>query len=403
MNIKRIREDFPVLNRKVNGKPLVYFDNAATTQKPLAVIQRISDYYLNENANVHRGVHHLSQIATEAYENARQHVAEYIHAQESREIIFTRGTTESINLLATAMKPWFQAGDEIVISGMEHHSNLVPWQQLCENSKIRLKVLPVDLDGTLDLNFLEKMLTPQVKLLAITHISNVLGTINPVKEIVRIAHQKGVPVLLDGAQGIAHARVDVQDLGVDFYAFSGHKIYAPMGIGVLYGRSTWLRRLPPYQFGGEMIDQVSFEKTTFNELPYKYEAGTPNVAGALGLEAALRYVQQTGLQSILEYEDQLLQYATNKLQEIDGIRIFGHAPEKAAVISFLVNRIHPYDLGMLLDQMGIAVRTGHHCAQPLMDFYGIPGTVRASFAMYNTLEEIDIFAAAIKKAIGMLR
>ena len=403
MDLQQIRKDFPILNQQVNGKPLVYLDNAATTQKPLAVIQRISDYYLKENSNVHRGVHHLSQMATEAYENARSYVAKYIHAEESNEIIFTRGTTESINLLANVLSPWIQAGDEIIISGMEHHSNLVPWQQLCERNRARLKVLPVDLDGTLDLNFLEKMLTPQVKLLAITHISNVLGTVNPVKEIVRIAHNKGVPVLLDGAQGIAHAKVDVQDLGVDFYAFSGHKIYAPMGIGVLYGRFTWLRRLPPYQFGGEMIDQVSFEKTTFNELPYKYEAGTPNVAGALGLEAALRYVEQTGLDSIFEHEDKLLRYATEKLEKVDGIRIIGHAKEKAAVLSFLVNGIHPFDLGTLLDQMGIAVRTGHHCAQPLMDFYGIPGTVRASFAMYNTLEEVDIFVDAVKKAVGMLQ
>jgi cysteine desulfurase/selenocysteine lyase len=403
MDLEQIRKDFPILGQKVNGKPLVYLDNAATTQKPLAVVQRISDYYLKENSNVHRGVHHLSQVATEAYENARNYVAQYINAEESKEIIFTRGTTESINLLATALSPWIQAGDEIIISGMEHHSNLVPWQQLCEKNKARLKILPVDLDGTLDLDFLKKMLTPQVKLLAIAHISNVLGTVNPVKEIVKLAHEKGVPVLLDGAQGIAHARVDVQDIGADFYAFSGHKIYAPMGIGVLYGRFTWLRRLPPYQFGGEMIDQVGFEKTTFNELPYKYEAGTPNVEGALGLEAALRYVQATGLNKIFAHEDELLKYATEKLEGVEGMRIFGHAKEKAAVISFLVSGVHPSDLGTLLDQMGVAVRTGHHCAQPLMDFYCIPGTVRASFAMYNTLEEVDIFVDAVKKAVAMLR
>ena len=403
MDTAQIRKDFPVLGQKVNGKPLVYFDNAATTQKPLAVIQRISDYYLNENSNVHRGVHHLSQKATEAYENARTFVANFIHAAESREVIFTRGTTESINLLATVMRSWILPGDEIVISGMEHHSNLVPWQQLCQDGKIKLKILPVNLDGTLDLDFLDKMLTPQVKLLAVTHISNVLGTVNPVKEMVQLAHKKGVPVLLDGAQGIAHARVDVQELGVDFYAFSGHKIYAPMGIGVLYGRYTWLRRLPPYQFGGEMIDRVSFEKTTFNELPYKYEAGTPNVAGALGLEAALRYMQKTGMDDIFQHEERLLKYATEKLQEIDGMRIIGQAGHKAAVISFLINGVHPYDLGMLLDQMGIAIRTGHHCAEPLMDFYGIPGTARASFAMYNTLEEVDVFIDAVKKAVSMLR
>ncbi len=403
MDIQRIRKDFPILDQQVNGKPLVYFDNAATTQKPLPVIQRISDYYLNENSNVHRGVHHLSQRATEAYENARSYVAQFLNAAESKEIIFTRGTTESINLLATVMRSWILPGDEIVITGMEHHSNLVPWQQLCSDGKIKLKVLPVNLDGTLDLDFLEKMLTPQVKLLALAHISNVLGTINPVKEIVAMAHRKGVPVLLDGAQGIAHAKVDVQDLGVDFYAFSGHKIYAPMGIGVLYGRFTWLRRLPPYQFGGEMIDRVSFEKTTFNELPYKYEAGTPNVAGALGLEAALRYVSDLGLEAVFEHEHQLLQHAVEKLQQIDGIRFIGHAENKAAVISFLINGTHPYDVGMLLDQMGIAVRTGHHCAEPLMDFYGIPGTVRASFALYNTFEEVDTFAGALEQAVKMLR
>ena len=403
MDINKIRKDFPILNQKVNGNPLVYLDNAATTQKPLAVIQRISDYYLKENSNVHRGVHHLSQMATEAYENARRFVADFIHAEESKEIIFTRGTTESINLLATVFIPFLQAGDEIVVSGMEHHSNMVPWQQLCEKNKARLKVLPVAPIGTLNLDSLKELLTPQVKLLAVTHLSNVLGTVNPVKEIVRIAHEKGVPVLLDGAQGIAHTKVDVQDLGVDFYAFSGHKIYAPMGIGVLYGRSAWLRRLPPYQFGGEMIDQVSFEKTTFNELPYKYEAGTPNVAGALGLEAALRYVNETGLENILKHEDALLHYATKKLENIDGMRIIGQTKDKAAVISFLIHGVHPFDLGTLLDQMGIAVRTGHHCVQPLMDFYCIPGTVRASFGLYNTIEEVDNFTKAVEKAVSMLR
>jgi len=403
MDINRIRKDFPILDQKVNGQPLVYFDNAATTQKPLAVIQRISDYYLKENSNVHRGVHHLSQVATEAYENARKYVADFINAKESKEIIFTRGTTESINLLATVFAPRIQAGDEIVVSGMEHHSNMVPWQQLCQKNEALLKVLQVAPDGTLNLSTLKKLLTPQVKMLAITHLSNVLGTVNPVKEIVQIAHEKGVPVLLDGAQGIAHTKVDVQDLDVDFYAFSGHKIYAPMGIGVLYGRSAWLQKLPPYQFGGEMIDEVSFEETTFNELPYKYEAGTPNVAGALGLEAALRYVNETGLDNIFKHEDSLLRYATEKLENIEGMRIIGRAKDKAAVISFLIHGIHPFDLGTLLDQMGIAVRTGHHCVQPLMDYYCIPGTVRASFAMYNTMEEVDTFAEAMRKAVRMLR
>ena len=401
-NIDQIRSDFPILNQKVNGKPLIYFDNAATTQKPLPVIQRLTDYYLKENSNVHRGVHHLSQVATEIYENARNYVAEYIHAEESDEIVFTRGTTESINLLSRALVPWIEANDEILISAMEHHSNLVPWQQLCAERKAKLKIIPLNEDGSLDMNFLEKMLNPQVKLLAITHISNVLGTINPVEEIIRIAHEKGVPVLLDGAQGIAHSPVDVKALGVDFYTFSGHKIYAPMGIGVLYGRKTWLRRLPPYQFGGEMIDQVSFDRTTFNQLPYKYEAGTPNVSGALGLEAALRYVSEIGIDKIINYEEKLLTRATEKLEEIEGMRIIGRAKNKAAVLSFVVNGIHPYDLGTLLDQMGVAVRTGHHCAQPLIDMLGIPGTVRASFALYNTPEEVDVFAEAVKKAVAML-
>lgn len=401
-NIDQIRSDFPILNQKVNGKPLIYFDNAATTQKPLPVIQRLTDYYLKENSNVHRGVHHLSQVATEIYENARNYVAEYIHAEESDEIVFTRGTTESINLLSRALVPWIEANDEILISAMEHHSNLVPWQQLCAERKAKLKIIPLNEDGSLDMNFLEKMLNPQVKLLAITHISNVLGTINPVEEIIRIAHEKGVPVLLDGAQGIAHSPVDVKASGVDFYTFSGHKIYAPMGIGVLYGRKTWLRRLPPYQFGGEMIDQVSFDRTTFNQLPYKYEAGTPNVSGALGLEAALRYISEIGIDKIINYEEKLLTRATEKLEEIEGMRIIGRAKNKAAVLSFVVNGIHPYDLGTLLDQMGVAVRTGHHCAQPLIDMLGIPGTVRASFALYNTPEEVDVFAEAVKKAVAML-
>ena len=401
--VEKIRNDFPVLSQDVNGEPLVYLDNGATTQKPVAVINRISEYYLKENSNVHRGVHHLSQVATGLYENARQYIANYINAEESSEIIFTRGTTEAINLLATAMRPWVNAGDEIVVSVMEHHSNMVPWQQLCFERKAKLKVIPMDMEGNLDLDMLAKMLNPKTKLVAVTHISNVLGTVNPVKEIIDIAHNAGVPVLLDGAQGIAHEVVDVRELSADFYAFSGHKIYAPMGIGVLYGRKTWLRRLPPYQFGGEMIDQVSFERTTFNELPYKYEAGTPNVEGALGLEAALRYVSETGMENIVRHEEELLRLAEKGLEETDGMRIIGKANKKAAVLSFVVNGIHPYDLGTLLDQMGIAVRTGHHCVQPLMDYLGIPGTVRASFAMYNTKEDVNAFIKAVEKAVEMLR
>jgi len=403
LNIDKIREDFPILNQQVNGKPLIYFDNAATTQKPLQVIQRLTDYYLKENSNVHRGVHHLSQVATEVYENARQYVADYIHAEESSEIIFTRGTTESINLLSSALRPLIEPNDEILISAMEHHSNLVPWQQLCEERKAKLKIISINEDGSLDMDQLKKMLKPQVKLLAVTHISNVLGTINPVEEIVRISHEKGIPVLLDGAQGIAHSTVDVKALDVDFYAFSGHKVYAPMGIGVLYGRKSRLSKLAPYQFGGDMIDQVSFEKTSFSQLPYKYEAGTPNVPGALGLEAALRYISGIGMTEICQYEDELLKMATEKLEAIDGMRIIGQAKEKAAVLSFVVNDIHPYDLGTLLDQLGVAVRTGHHCAQPLIDSLGLPGTVRASFALYNTPQEVEAFAKAVEKAVSMLR
>ncbi len=401
--IDKIRNDFPILNQKINGLPLVYLDNAATTQKPKAVVSRLSDYYLMENANVHRGVHYLSIQATEEYEKARQYIADYINAEKKEEIIFTRGTTESVNLLARVMAPWINKGDDVLVTAMEHHSNLVPWQEICRERNARLRIVPINADGSLDLNFLDKLLKPTVKLLAVTHISNTLGTINPVKEIIKLSHDKGVPVLIDGAQGIAHNPVDVQDMGADFYAFSGHKIYGPMGIGVLYGRETWLRRLPPYQFGGEMIEKVTFEESTFNVLPYKYEAGTPNVAGAIGLEAALRYVRQIGIEEIDIHEKQLLAAATSQLEQIEGVRIFGTAKEKAGVLSFLINGIHPYDLGTLLDQMGVAVRTGHHCAEPLMDTLGITGTVRASFGMYNTLEEVDIFIKAVKQAVKMLR
>lgn len=402
-SVNNVRNDFPLLLRKVDGKPLVYLDNGATTQKPAAVIERITKYYLEENSNVHRGAHRLSQLATDAYENARSYVADFINAGESSEVIFTKGTTESINLLSTVLEPWVTPGDEIVVSAMEHHSNLVPWQQLCIKRKAKLKILPVDLQGNLDLEMLNKILNHKTKLLAVTHISNVLGTVNPVKQIVKIAHDAGVPVLIDGAQGIAHAEVDVKDLGVDFYVFSGHKVYAPMGIGVLYGRKTWLRRLPPYQYGGEMIDRVSFEETTFNQLPYKYEAGTPNVEGAIALEAALKYLKSAGKEKVFDHESKLLTAAEERLKNIEGVRIIGNAHNKAAVLSFVVNGIHHYDLGTLLDKMGVAVRTGHHCAQPLMDFLGLRGTVRASFAMYNTLEDVDIFAGALEKAVNMLR
>jgi cysteine desulfurase/selenocysteine lyase len=403
LDINKIREDFPILEKNINGKPLIYFDNGATTQKPKQVIERIARYYSGENSNVHRGVHTLSQEATELYENAREYIRSFINAEESNEIIFTRGTTESVNLLATALKPWVLKADEIVVTVMEHHSNFVPWQQLCEMTGAKLKIVPVERNGELDLEFLEKLLNPYTKLLAITHISNVLGTVNPVKEIVKIAKNKGVPVLIDGAQAIAHTKVDVQDLGCDFYTFSGHKVYAPMGIGVLYGKFNWMRRLPPYQFGGEMIQEVTFEKTTFNELPYKYEAGTPNVEGALALQTALQYIEQIGLDEIHAYETELLRYAEKKIMEVEGVRIIGQAKEKSGALSFLIDGTHPYDVGMLLDKMGVAVRTGHHCAQPLMDFLGIPGTVRASFALYNTKEEVDLFTNALEKVAVMLR
>jgi len=401
-NINNIRSDFPILQRKINGKPLIYLDNGATTQKPKQVIERISNYYLHENSNVHRGVHTLSQEATGLFEDAREYIRQFINAEETKEIIFTRGTTESINLLATALKPWVVKGDEILVTAMEHHANFVPWQQLCEERGAKLKIIPVERNGELDMDFLAKMMNPYTKLLAITHVSNVLGTVNPIKEIIEIAKDKGVPVLVDGAQAIAHTKVDVQDLGCDFYTFSGHKAYAPMGIGVLYGKFNWMRRLPPYQFGGEMIEQVTFEKTTFNELPYKYEAGTPNVEGALALETALKYISEIGIDDIRKHEDKLLRYAEEKITQIDGVRIIGTAKEKTGALSFVVDGTHPYDVGMLLDKMGIAVRTGHHCAQPLIDFLGLPGTVRASFAMYNTTEEVDIFAQALEKVVGML-
>ncbi|MEE4260762.1 MAG: cysteine desulfurase [Bacteroidales bacterium] len=403
LDIDQIREDFPILKRTINGKPLVYLDNAATTQKPVQVINRMVSYYKNENSNVHRGVHHLSQLATEAYESARKYIANYINAPDPKEIIFTRGTTESINLVANAFETFVNEGDEIVITSMEHHSNLVPWQQLCVRAGAGLIVISANENGELDIHQFKKVLNDRTRLVALTHISNVLGTINPVKEITRLAHEMGVPVLIDGAQAIAHIPVDVQDIDCEFYTFSGHKAYAPMGIGVLFGKSEWLEKLPPYQFGGEMIESVHFDATTFNELPYKFEAGTPNVAGALGLEAAIRYIDQYGVEHIRKYEDKLLAYATKALKQIQGVQIIGNAAEKTAVISFIVNGVHSYDLGTLLDKMGIAIRTGNHCAQPLIESYGLAGTLRMSLAMYNTKKEIDIFIDALKKVLGMLR
>ena len=406
-SINEIREQFPVLNQQVYGKPLVYFDNAATTQKPLCVIDRERDYYLHENCNIHRGVHYLSQKATEAYEHARQTVADFIHAKEAREIVFTRGTTESLNLLATtfgethAMRLY--DAPKVLITAMEHHSNLVPWQQMVQRHQGQLLVVPMDDKGVLDLNRYEELLKEGPKVVSIAHISNVLGTINPVKEMVAMAHQYGIPVVIDGAQSIAHHPIDVQDLDCDFFVFSGHKMYAPMGIGGLYGKAEWLEKLPPYQFGGEMVDTVSFEKTTFNVLPYKFEAGTPNVGAALGLETAIQFMQNLDRKEVEQYEAKLLQSAVEQLSEIDGIRFIGEAERRSGLVSFIIDGIHPYDLGTIIDKMGVAVRTGHHCAEPVMTRFGIPGTVRASFAMYNTMEEVEIFVNAVKKAAMMLR
>jgi cysteine desulfurase/selenocysteine lyase len=387
----------------VYKRPLVYFDNAATTQKPQIVIDSILEYYNNFNSNIHRGVHYLSQQATDQFEQARKTVQHYINAKHFHEIIFTKGTTESINLIAHSFGMSFlKAGDEVLISEMEHHSNIVPWKMVCDLKGASLRVIPMNEVGGLDIDQIERLITSKTKILAITHTSNVLGTINPVKEIIRIAHSKGVPVLVDGAQAISHTKVDVQDLDADFYAFSGHKMYAPMGIGVLYGKEEWLNKLPPYQGGGEMIGKVTFEEITYNELPFKFEAGTPNVEGVLGLEKAIQYIQSIGIEKIASYEQELLFYLMDRMKEIPNIHYYGLSKEKVAVLSFNVGDIHPYDLGVILDQMGIAVRTGHHCAQPIMDKFNIPGTIRVSLALYNTKAEIDLFIDALKKGIVML-
>ena len=403
-DIEEVRKQFPVLDQKIYGRQLVYFDNAATTQKPLCVIERERDYYLNENCNIHRGVHYLSQMATEAYENARKTVAAFVNARKSEEIVFTRGTTESLNLLATSLgQLLINKGDKVVVSAMEHHSNMVPWQQMLIRKGGELLVIKMDENGVLDLNHYAELLKQRPKAVSIAHISNTLATVNPVKEMIRMAHGYDIPVIVDGAQSMAHQVIDVQDLDCDFYVFSGHKMYAPMGIGGLYGKTEWLEKMPPYQFGGEMVDKVSFEKTTFNKVPFKFEAGTPNVGAALGLEAAVKFIQSFDRQEIEKHEDMLLNYATEQLKNIDGIRFIGQAPKRNGLVSFLVDGIHPYDLGTIIDKMGVAVRTGHHCAEPVMTFFGIPGTVRASFAMYNTKEEIDIFIKAVEKAAMMLR
>ena len=397
------REDFPILEQQVYKKPLVYLDNAATTQKPQVVIDAMKRYYETINSNIHRGVHCLSQQATEEFEKARRCVQQFVNAAHDYEVIFTRGATESINLVASCFgRTFIGEGDEIIISAMEHHSNIVPWQFLCEERGAKLKVLPFDDDGVLCLDQLESLITPCTKIVAVTHVSNTLGTCNPVAEVIRIAHAHNVPVMLDGAQAVAHQPVDVQALDCDFYCFSGHKMYGPMGIGVMYGKEAWLNQMKPYQGGGEMISTVTFEKTTYNELPFKFEAGTPAVGDAIGLRTAIEYMQQIGIQNIARHEEELLQYATEKLQQINGLRIYGRAPHKAAVISFLIGNLHPYDVGVLLDHQGVAVRTGHHSTQPIMDRFGIPGTVRASFALYNTREEVDALVAAVERATNML-
>jgi cysteine desulfurase/selenocysteine lyase len=397
-DIDKIRSDFPILSRKVHNKPLVYFDNAATTQKPQVVIDAIVNYYTDLNSNVHRGVHYLSQQATTAFEDVRTKIQKFVNAKYRHEIIYTRGCTESINLVAGSWgKANIKAGDEILISALEHHSNIVPWQMLCEEKDAKLKVCPILEDGSLDMSALSALMTPATKLLAITHISNTLGTVNPVKEITRMAHEKGIVVLIDGAQALSHMKVDVQDIDCDFYTFSAHKVYGPMGIGGLYGKEEILNAMPPWQGGGEMIKNVTFEKTTYNELPFKFEAGTPNVGDVLGFGAALDYVTAIGLDFIAAREHELLEYATEKLTADPLIRIIGRAPEKASLISFMIGNIHPYDAGTIIDQFGVAVRTGTHCTQPLMDSLGIPGTIRASFAFYNTREEIDKLMEAIVK------
>lgn len=401
-DVYSIRKDFPILNNVVYGKPLVYLDNGATTQKPLSVIEKISDGYLHHNANVHRGVHFLSQDATELHEGARTRVQRFINAKESAEIIFTRGTTESINLVANSFGEAFLAdGDEVIVSDMEHHSNIVSWQLLQSRKNITIKHIKLNDRQELDLEHFRSLFSERTKIVSIAHVSNVLGTINPIKDIIAFSHTKNVPVLVDAAQSIPHIKVDVQDLDCDFLVFSGHKIYGPTGVGVLFGKREWLDKMPPYQGGGEMIQTVSFEKTTFNELPYKFEAGTPDFISTVGLAAALDYVDSIGMNNIAAYEKELLDYCTEQFKQIPGMRIFGNAREKSAVMSFLVGDIHHYDMGMLLDKLGIAVRTGHHCAEPLMQSLGIQGTVRASFSFYNTKEEIDVLVAGIKRVSKM--
>jgi cysteine desulfurase/selenocysteine lyase len=402
-DVNEIRKDFPILERTVNGQPLIYFDNAATSQTPNQVIEVISNYYRNYNSNIHRGVHALSQEATDVYENARQKIQHHFNAARAHEIIFTSGTTHSINIVASGYSKLLQAGDELMVSAMEHHSNIVPWQMLCDRTGALLKVVPMDEAGVLDMDALDDLLSTKTKLVFVNHVSNALGTVNPIEEIIKRAHGIGAKVLIDGAQASPHIKADVQALDVDYYVTSAHKLCGPTGVGMLYGKEELLNHLPPYQGGGEMIAEVSFEKTTYADLPHKFEAGTPNIAGGIAFGAALDYMNGIGFETIAAYEHELLIYATAQLKAIDGLKIYGEAPQKTAVISFNVDDIHPYDIGSILDKMGIAVRTGHHCAQPIMDFYKIPGTVRASFSFYNTKEEIDTMIKGLQKAIQMLK
>ncbi|MDL2262574.1 cysteine desulfurase [Bacteroidales bacterium OttesenSCG-928-I21] len=400
--LEAIRSDFPILSEKIYGKPLIYLDNAATTQKPLCVVEKIDEGYFKQNANVHRGVHFLSEVATEAHEKARNTIRQFINARNSNEIVFTRGTTEAINLVAYSFGETFcKENDEILISEMEHHSNIVPWQMLCERKGMKLKVVSFNEKGELNIDELREKISEKTKLVAVTHVSNVLGTINPIKEIIEIAHSHDVPVLIDGAQSVPHIKIDVQELDADFFVFSAHKIYGPTGIGALYGKENLLEKMQPYQGGGEMIEKVTFDKTTYADLPFKFEAGTPDFIGSTGFAEALKYVENIGLDNIAAYENELLEYGTKRLSEIKDIRFIGEAAKKCSVISFLVGDIHPYDMGSILDKLGIAVRTGHHCAQPLMDAFGIVGTVRASFAFYNTKEEIDELVKGVERARKM--
>jgi len=402
-NIDKIRADFPILKREVNGKPLVYLDNGATTQKPSSVINSIVHYYTDMNSNVHRGVHYLSQISTDAFEVTRKKVQAFIHAAEDKEIIITKGTTDGINLIATCYgRAFIHEGDEIIISAMEHHSNIVPWQMLCDEKGCKIRVIPMNDKGELDMDAYSNLFNEKTKLVAVTYVSNSLGTINPVRKMISIAHGHGAVVLVDAAQAVQHIQIDVQKLDVDFLVFSGHKMYGPTGVGVLYGKEELLNAMPPYQGGGDMIKEVTFEKTTYNELPFKFEAGTPNIEAGICLNEAIDYINSIGLENIEAYEHDLLQYATEKLAEIPGMRFIGTAEQKCSVISFVIDGTHPYDVGVILDKLGLAVRTGHHCAQPVMDRFGIPGTIRASLAVYNTKEEIDILVAGIQRAVNML-